>query len=162
MTLTSDNFTKLLKSDLGENIIQHARISENALIDFINPCTGLKERINITHKKYTSDDIVKVVYVPSELSCLGGEEVEVNNLDELYEFILIEESFPHEFVMNLQESDCSFRSQVEKYLTEVDPNAEFDIRSIDPLDWGTKSNPQPAQGWWRVVVATDSTFMLND
>ena len=40
-TLTFNNFIKPLKSDLDENIVQHARISENAIIDIINPCTCL-------------------------------------------------------------------------------------------------------------------------
>ena len=35
-TLNHNNFIKPLKADLDENIVQHARISENAIIDIIN------------------------------------------------------------------------------------------------------------------------------
>ena len=89
--LTFQNFIAPFKSDLGENIVEHARISKNAIINFINPVTGSLETISITHEDYTTDPIVKVIYIPHESSYWCGEEIEVDNLSDLYDFILIEE-----------------------------------------------------------------------
>ena len=95
-TLNYNNFIKLLKSDLDENIVQHARISENAITDFINPVTGTLDQIKLTHKKYDlSDDIVKVEYIidveGKDRSSPEPVEVAVVDLADLYEWILIEE-----------------------------------------------------------------------
>jgi len=94
-TLTFNNFIKPLKSDLDENIIQHARISENAIIDIINPCTGTLDQIRITHGGYVSDDIVNVTYVIDtegvDRSSPEPVEVPIYSLEELYEWILIED-----------------------------------------------------------------------
>ena len=94
-TLNYNNFIKPLKEDLDENIIQHARISENAIIDFINPVTGTLDQIKITHKPYVSDEIVKVVYVIDtegrDRSSPEPFEVGVVDLADLYDWILIEE-----------------------------------------------------------------------
>ena len=91
-TLNTNNFIKPLKEDLDENIIQHARISENAIIDFINPVTGTLDQIKITHKPYVSDDIVKVVYI---IDTKGRDqapiEVVISDIHDLHEWILIEE-----------------------------------------------------------------------
>lgn len=89
--LTFQNFIEPLKSDLGENIVEHARISKHAIVRFTNPVTGSLETINVTHEGYTTDSIVKVVYVPHEQSYFGGEEIEVESLSDLYDFILIED-----------------------------------------------------------------------
>lgn len=97
--LNYNNFIKPLKSDLDENIVQHARISENAIIDFINPVTGTLDQIKITHKPYVSDDIVKVEYIID----IEGTDVatgirsetlvisDISDLADLYEWILIED-----------------------------------------------------------------------
>ena len=94
-TLNSNNFIKPLKSDLDENIIQHARISENAIIDIINPCTGALDQIQITHGGYVSDDIVKVMYIidveGTDRSSPEPVEVPIISLEEIYEWILIED-----------------------------------------------------------------------
>ena len=96
--LNVDNFIKPLKEDLDENVIQHARISENAIIDFINPVTGTLDQIKITHKPYVSDDIVKVEYTIDTQGtdvAMGIREetltVTIDTLEDLYEWILIEE-----------------------------------------------------------------------
>ena len=96
--LNVDNFIKPLKEDLDENVIQHARISENAFIDFINPVTGTLDQIKITHKPYVSDDIVKVEYTIDTQGtdvAMGIREetltVTIDTLEDLYEWILIEE-----------------------------------------------------------------------
>lgn len=97
-TLNHNNFIKPLKADLDENIVQHARISENAIIDIINPVTGTLDQIKITHKPYVSDEIVKVEYtidVEGTDVAMGIRSesltVEIDDLDDLYEWILIEE-----------------------------------------------------------------------
>ena len=94
-TLNYNNFIKPLKEDLDENIIQHARISENAIIDFINPVTGTLDQIKITHKPYVSDEIVKVVYVIDtegrDRSSPDPVEVVIVDIHDLHEWILIEE-----------------------------------------------------------------------
>ena len=94
-TLNSNNFIKPLKSDLDENIVQHARISENAIIDIINPCTGTLDQIQITHKGYVSDEIDSVTYVIDvEGNNFGTKtpiKVDISDLEELYEWILIED-----------------------------------------------------------------------
>ncbi len=94
-TLNYNNFIKPLKEDLDENIVQHARISENAIIDFINPVTGTLDQIKITHKSYVSDDIVKVTYVIDtegrDRSSPEPFEVVVVDIHDLHEWILIEE-----------------------------------------------------------------------
>ena len=96
--LNYNNFIKPLKEDLDENIVQHARISENAIIDIINPVTGTLDQIKITHKPYVSDDIVKVEYTidTQGIDVANGIRsktltVEVSDLIDLYEWILIEE-----------------------------------------------------------------------
>ena len=93
--LTFNNFIKPLKEDLDENIVQHARISENTIIDIINPVTGTLDQIQITHKPYVTDEIVKVMYV---IDAEGRDRsspqpfiTPVFDLEELYEWILIEE-----------------------------------------------------------------------
>ena len=94
-TLTFNNFIKPLKSDLDENIVQHARISENAIIDIINPCTGTLDQIQVTHGGYVSDDIVNVMYIIDtegvDRSSPEPFEVPIYSLEELYEWILIED-----------------------------------------------------------------------
>lgn len=94
-TLNTNNFIKPLKADLDENIVQHARISENAIIDIINPVTGTLDQIKITHKPYVSDEIVKVVYIIDtegrDRSSPEPFEVVVADLDDLYDWILIED-----------------------------------------------------------------------
>lgn len=93
--LNYNNFIKPLKEDLDENVIQHARISENAIIDIINPVTGTLDQIKITHKPYVSDDIVKVMYIIDtegrDRSSPDPVEVLVTDLDDLYDWILIED-----------------------------------------------------------------------
>ena len=93
--LNTNNFIKPLKEDLDENVIQHARISENAIIDIINPVTGTLDQIQITHKPYVSDDIVKVMYIIDtegrDRSSPEPFEVLVTDLNDLYDWILIEE-----------------------------------------------------------------------
>ena len=93
--LNTNNFIKPLKEDLDENVIQHARISENAIIDFINPVTGTLDQIQITHKPYVSDDIVKVMYIIDtegrDRSSPEPFEVGIIDLEDLYDWILIEE-----------------------------------------------------------------------
>ena len=93
--LNYNNFIKPLKEDLDENVIQHARISENAIIDIINPVTGTLDQIKITHKPYVSDDIVKVMYIidteGKDRSSPEPFEVVVADLQDLYDWILIEE-----------------------------------------------------------------------
>ena len=96
--LNYNNFIKPLKEDLDENIVQHARISENAIIDIINPVTGTLDQIKITHKPYISDDIVKVEYTidTQGIDVANGirEEtltVSIDTLEDLYEWILIED-----------------------------------------------------------------------
>ena len=96
--LNTNNFIKPLKEDLDENIVQHARISENAIIDIINPVTGTLDQIKITHKPYVSDDIVKVEYtIDTEGTdvAMGIRSetltVTIDTLEDLYEWILIEE-----------------------------------------------------------------------
>tara|TARA_B100000287_G_scaffold333378_1_gene318527 strand:- start:144 stop:434 length:291 start_codon:yes stop_codon:yes gene_type:complete len=93
--LNTNNFIKPLKEDLDENVIQHARISDNAIIDIINPVTGTLDQIKITHKPYVSDDIVKVMYIIDtegrDRSSPEPVEVVVADLDDLYDWILIEE-----------------------------------------------------------------------
>jgi len=95
-TLNYNNFIKTLKSDLDENVIQHARISENAIIDIINPCTGTMDQIQITHKGYVSDEIAKVMYVIDvegvDRSSPDPVEVAVVDLADLYEWMLIEDT----------------------------------------------------------------------
>jgi len=95
-TLNYNNFIKPLKSDLDENVIQHSRISENAIIDIINPCTGTMDQIKITHEGYVSDDIVKVTYVIDtegrDRSSPDPVEVAVVDLADLYEWMLIEDT----------------------------------------------------------------------
>ena len=94
-TLNYNNFIKPLKADLDENIVQHARISENTIIDIINPVTGTLDQIKITHKPYGQDDIVKVMYVIDtegrDRSSPEPVEVAVVDLEDLYDWILIEE-----------------------------------------------------------------------
>ena len=94
-TLNYNNFIKPLKEDLDENIIQHARISENAIIDIINPVTGTLDQIKITHKPYVSDEIVRVVYVIDtegrDRSSPEPFEVDIVDIHDLHEWILIEE-----------------------------------------------------------------------
>ena len=94
-TLNHNNFIKPLKADLDENIVQHARISENAIIDIINPVTGTLDQIKITHKPYVSDEIVKVTYIIDtegrDRSSPEPVEVAVVDLEDLYDWILIEE-----------------------------------------------------------------------
>jgi hypothetical protein len=94
-TLNLNNFIMPLKSDLGENIVQHARISENAIIDFINPVTSTLDQVKITHAPYLSDDIVKVEYIIDVEGMNFGTQspikVDISDLDELYEWILINE-----------------------------------------------------------------------
>ena len=93
--LNYNNFIKPLKEDLDENVIQHARISENAIIDIINPVTGTLDQIKITHKPYVSDDIVKVMYIIDtegrDRSSPDPVEVLVTDLNDLYDWILIED-----------------------------------------------------------------------
>ena len=93
--LNYNNFIKPLKEDLDENVIQHARISENAIIDIINPVTGTLDQIKITHKPYVSDDIVKVMYIIDtegrDRSSPEPFEVVVADLGDLYDWILIED-----------------------------------------------------------------------
>ena len=93
--LNTNNFIKPLKEDLDENVVQHARISENAIIDIINPVTGTLDQIQITHKPYVSDDIVKVMYIIDtegrDRSSPEPFEVLVTDLNDLYDWILIEE-----------------------------------------------------------------------
>ena len=93
--LNTNNFIKPLKEDLDENIVQHARISENAIIDIINPVTGTLDQIQITHNTYVSDDIVKVMYIIDtegrDRSSPEPFEVGIIDLADLYDWILIEE-----------------------------------------------------------------------
>ena len=105
--LNTNNFIKPLKEDLDENIVQHARISENAIIDIINPVTGTLDQIQITHNTYVSDDIVKVMYIidtegrdrssPYVPNFSVGkrlkwsDQIECHDLSDLYDMILIEE-----------------------------------------------------------------------
>ena len=94
-TLNYNNFIKPLKTDLDENIIQHARISENAIIDIINPCTGTIDQIQITHGGYVSGDIVSVMYIIDtdgiDRSNPESLKVPISSLEELYEWVLIDE-----------------------------------------------------------------------
>ena len=94
-TLNYNNFIKPLKTDLDENIVQHARISENTIIDIINPITGTLDQIKITHKPYVTDDIVNVMYVIDtegrDRSSPEPVEVAVVDLEDLYDWILIED-----------------------------------------------------------------------
>ena len=94
--LTCNNFIKPFKSDLDENIVQHARVSENTIIDFINPITGTLDQVKITHKPYVTDDIVSVAYVIDtegrDRSSPEPVEVAVVDLNDLYEWILIEDT----------------------------------------------------------------------
>jgi hypothetical protein len=94
--LNVNNFIKPLKADLDENIVQHVRISENTIIDIINPCTGTLDQIKITHKPYVTDDIVNVMYVIDtegrDRSSPDPVEVLVTDLEDLYEWILIEDT----------------------------------------------------------------------
>ena len=93
--LNTNNFIKPLKEDLDENVIQHARISENSIIDIINPVTGTLDQIQITHNPYVSDDIVKVMYIIDtegrDRSNPEPFEVGIIDLADLYDWILIEE-----------------------------------------------------------------------
>ncbi len=94
-TLNYNNFIKPLKTDLDENIVQHARISENTIIDIINPITGTLDQIKITHKPYVTDDIVNVMYIIDtegrDRSNPEPVEVAVVDLEDLYDWILIED-----------------------------------------------------------------------
>jgi len=94
-TLNYNNFIKPLKADLDENIVQHARISENTIIDIINPITGTLDQIKITHKPYVTDDIVNVMYIIDtegrDRSNPEPVEVAVVDLKDLYDWILLEE-----------------------------------------------------------------------
>ncbi len=95
-TLNYNNFIKPLKADLDENVIQHARISENTIIDIINPITGTLDQIKITHKPYVTDDIVNVMYIIDtegrDRSNPEPVEVAVVDLEDLYDWILIEDT----------------------------------------------------------------------
>ena len=95
-TLNYNNFIKPLKADLDENVIQHARISENTIIDIINPITGTLDQIKITHKPYVTDDIVNVMYIIDtegrDRSSPEPVEVAVADLEDLYDWILIEDT----------------------------------------------------------------------
>ena len=95
-TLNYNNFIKPLKTDLDENIVQHARISENTIIDIINPITGTLDQVKITHKPYVTDDIVKVMYIIDtegrDRSSPQPFETPIFDLEELYDWILIEDT----------------------------------------------------------------------
>ena len=91
----SNLLVQALVEDLDENIVQHARISENAIIDIINPVTGTLDQIQITHNTYVSDDIIKVMYIIDtegrDRSSPEPFEVGIIDLADLYDWILIEE-----------------------------------------------------------------------
>ena len=93
--LSINNFIKVLKDDLDENLVQHARISEDTIINFFNPVTGTLDQIKITSNPCDSDEVGTIMYI---IDAEGRDRSSpepfmtlVCDLEDLYEWILIED-----------------------------------------------------------------------
>ena len=95
MTNTIYNFQILdFITDLDENITNTVVFDdgddgEMTTFDFINPVTGSLDTVSF----FEDFDSHPIIYVPnfSEARGYGKDQLEIADLDELYEFILIDE-----------------------------------------------------------------------
>jgi len=93
MTTQNYNNTILpLVQDLDENIINNIETKHDTIIDLINPVTGALERVIFEHPN-GNGMIEQVLYVPDYHSngMMWNEEYIMEDLNDLYEFILIDE-----------------------------------------------------------------------
>jgi hypothetical protein len=91
-TLNYLNTILPLVLDLDENIIKSDEKRHRTIIDFNNPVTGSLERVVFEHPN-GNGMIEQVLYVPTyhDFSIFFKEEYIMEDLNDLYEFILIDE-----------------------------------------------------------------------
>jgi len=93
MTTQNYNNTILpLVLDLDENVINIIEKKHDTIIDLINPVTGSTERVIFEHPN-GNGKIEQVLYVPDyhDELVVFKEEYIMEDLNDLYEFILIDE-----------------------------------------------------------------------
>ena len=92
-TLNYNNTIQPLISDLDENIINEIEQRVETIVDFVNPVTGSTERVIFEHPN-GNGKIEQVLYVPGYHKIgemYTKEEYIMEDLQDLYEFILIDE-----------------------------------------------------------------------
>ena len=91
-TLNYNNTIQPLISDLDENIINEIEQRVETIVDFVNPVTGSTERVIFEHPN-GNGKIEQVLYVPDyhDELVVFKEEYIMENLHDLYDFILIED-----------------------------------------------------------------------
>lgn len=91
-TLNYNNTIHPLVLDLDENIVKSDEKRHRTIIDFNNPVTGALERVIFEHPA-GNGMIEQVLYVPTyhDFSIFFKEEYIMEDLNDLYEFILIDE-----------------------------------------------------------------------
>ena len=91
-TLNYYNTILPLVQDLDENIVNNIETKHDTIIDLINPVTGVLERVIFEHPA-GNGKIEQVLYVPTyhDFNIFFKEEYIMEDLNDLYDFILIEE-----------------------------------------------------------------------
>lgn len=95
--MTNNNYYNTILpfiQDLDENIVNEDEQRMETTIDFINPVSNVLERVVFTHVKAYSDQIEQVLYIPAYHKIgemYTNDEFEMVDLQELYDFILIDE-----------------------------------------------------------------------
>lgn len=91
-TLTTNNTITPLMVDLDENIKNAFTSGNETYIDFVNPVTSSLDRVIAEHGS-TPDSINRLLYVIGHNEEYEDMNVElhVSDLNELYDFILIDE-----------------------------------------------------------------------
>ena len=91
-TLNYNNTILPLVLDLDENIVNSIETKHDTTIDLINPVTGALERVIFEHPS-GNGKIEQVLYVPTyhDFSIFFKEEYIMEDLNDLYDFILIDE-----------------------------------------------------------------------
>ena len=92
--MTAQNYNNTIQPlviDLDENVIEIIESKLDTVIDFINPVTSSLERVVFTHPE-GSDTVEQVLYVPGYHKVgemYTGEEYEMEDLEDLYDWILM-------------------------------------------------------------------------
>lgn len=93
--MTTQNYNNTILPfvlDLDENIINNIETKHDTIIDLINPVTGALERVIFEHPN-GNGMVEQVLYVPDyhDELVVFKEEYIMEDLNDLYEFILIDE-----------------------------------------------------------------------
>jgi hypothetical protein len=94
--MTTQNYHNTIQPlvfDLDENVVSMVELKRETIIDFINPVTGSMERVVFNHPN-GNGQVEEVLYVPGYHkvgAIYTKDEYEMQDLEELYEWILIED-----------------------------------------------------------------------